>query len=452
MKLCPSSGSFNIKGLTMDKGEVTSMPSFLEKFFPTVYKYQEQNVAGTDQFCRFFSFELAMFISLLYVASFLASIAASNLTRVFGRRPSMLIGGTLFLAGAVSNVFAATDVTILLIGRVLLGFGVGFANQSAPLYLSEMAPCKHCGALNSCFQLCISIGILAAHHVNYAVKSHKNGWRISIGLAAVPALIFITGSLFLPETPHSLIERGRPEEARRILRTMRGIHDVDDEFKDLAAVGVESKNVKDPWINLMQRKYYPQLVFAVVIPYLNQISGMNLIMLYSPVIFKIIRLRNTSTSWLSYMSRAANFVFTILSMKSVDKVGRRWMFIQGGIQMFISLIIMISIVWKYGVDGNPIILFVTIFSYVGGFALSWGPLGWLVPSKILPLEIRSQGHSDNLCINMFCEFFFVQLFTDVLCSFKFLLFLLLPCSVLFMTLFRRPTSSGDQGRSSREDG
>lgn len=109
-------------------GGVTSMPSFLEKFFPDVYRKEVQNVGGTNQYCKFNSPKLTLFTSSLYLAALVASIFASGSTRAFGRRLSMLFGGSLFLAGAVLNGFAQ-NVKMLIGGRALLGFGIGFANQ-----------------------------------------------------------------------------------------------------------------------------------------------------------------------------------------------------------------------------------------------------------------------------------------------------------------------------------
>lgn len=124
--------------------------------------------------------------------------------------------------------------------------------QSVPVYLSEMAPAKLRGALNIGFQMAITIGILAAQLVNYGTAKIKGGygWRVSLALAAVPAIIMTVGSLFLPDTPNSLIERGHREKAKAMLQKIRGTEKVDEEFQDLIDASEASKLVQHPWKNI----------------------------------------------------------------------------------------------------------------------------------------------------------------------------------------------------------
>jgi len=210
-------------------GGVTSMDPFLEKFFPSVYRKMKAN-ADTNQYCKFDSQLLTTFTSSLYLAALVSSFFASTVTRVLGREWSMFGGGFTFLLGASINA-GARDVAMLIIGRILLGIGVGFGNQSVPVYLSEMAPARMRGMLNIGFQLMVTIGILAANLINYGTDKIKAGWgwRVSLGLAAVPALIITIGSIFLPDTPNSLIDRGKSDQARTMLRRIRGTEDIDEE-------------------------------------------------------------------------------------------------------------------------------------------------------------------------------------------------------------------------------
>lgn len=425
-------------------GGVTSMDSFLHKFFRKVYD-KKNNDKSTNQYCKFDSETLTMFTSSLYLAALLSSIVASTVTRKLGRKLSMLFGGVLFLAGALLNGFAK-KVWMLIVGRILLGFGIGFANQSVPLYLSEMAPYKYRGALNIGFQLSITVGILVANVLNYFFAKIKGGWgwRLSLGGAMVPALIITVGSLILPETPNSMIERGQTDEAKARLIRIRGIDNVDEEFNDLVVASEASRKVEHPWRNLLQRKYRPQLTMAIAIPFFQQFTGINVIMFYAPVLFQTIGFKSNASLMSAVITGIVNVVATMVSIYGVDKWGRRALFLEGGIQMLIcQVVVSICIGVKFGVNGDPghlpkwyaivVVLFICI--YVAGFAWSWGPLGWLVPSEIFPLEIRSAAQSVNVSVNMLFTFLVAQVFLNMLCHMKFGLFLFFGGFVVIMTIF-----------------
>nr|ADP37130.1 putative hexose transporter [Vitis vinifera] len=425
-------------------GGVTSMAPFLQKFFPSVYR-KEALDKSTNQYCKFDSETLTLFTSSLYLAALLSSLVAATVTRKFGRKLSMLFGGLLFCAGAIING-AAKAVWMLIVGRILLGFGIGFANQSVPLYLSEMAPYKYRGALNIGFQLSITIGILVANILNYFFAKIKGGWgwRLSLGGAVVPALIITVGSLVLPDTPNSMIERGQHEGAKTKLRRIRGVDDVEEEFNDLVVASEASKLVEHPWRNLFQRKYRPHLTMAILIPFFQQLTGINVIMFYAPVLFKTIGFADDASLMSAVITGGVNVLATIVSIYGVDKWGRRFLFLEGGTQMLICQIIVATCIGvKFGVDGEPgalpkwyaivVVLFICV--YVSGFAWSWGPLGWLVPSEIFPLEIRSAAQSVNVSVNMFFTFIIAQIFLNMLCHMKFGLFLFFAFFVVVMSFF-----------------
>ncbi|CAA7023454.1 unnamed protein product [Microthlaspi erraticum] len=423
-------------------GGVTSMDEFLTKFFPDVLREMQNKTRRETEYCKYDNELLTLFTSSLYLAALFSSFLASSITRLFGRKRSMTIGALAFLTGALLNGFA-TNLEMLIIGRLLLGLGVGFANQSVPLYLSEMAPANIRGALNICFQLAITIGILSANLVNYATVKLDNGigWRLSLGIAGVPAVIMLVGSCLLPETPNSILERGDKEEAKAMLQRIRGTMDVEHEFTDLCAATEVAKRVKRPWMNIFQDRYRPQLTFCTFIPFFQQLSGINVIMFYAPVLFKTIGFDAALIS--AVITGLVNFLATIVSIYSVDRFGRRALFFAGGAQMMLTQIAVGSMLgWKFGLKGegelsriDADIILALICLYVAGFAWSWGPLGWLVPSEICPLEVRSAGQSLNVSVNMFFTFIIGQFFLTMLCHVKFGLFYFFAVMVLIMTIF-----------------
>ncbi|KAJ4773289.1 Sugar transport protein 1 [Rhynchospora pubera] len=424
-------------------GGVTSMDSFLSKFFPSVDQLEEQGTSSS-QYCKFDSQLLTLFTSSLYLAALVSSSVAATVTRKYGRKCSMFLGGLTFLVGAVING-VASDVLMLILGRVLLGIGVGFTNQSVPLYLSEMAPAKHRGTLNIGFQLMVTIGILIANLINYGTAQITEGWgwRLSLGLAAVPALIITIGSLLLPETPNSLVERGKNDQAKRILVKIRGVADVHPEYEEIVAACDEARAIKHSWSNILKSKYRPQLIISSLIPLFQQLTGINVIMFYAPVVLKTIGFGINASLLTAVITGIINVGATVVSILLVDRAGRRPLFLWGGIGMFLCQVAVGALIYaQFGVSGAgtvikklaaPVLFFICV--YVAAFACSWGPLGWLVPSEIFPLEIRSAGQGITVSMNMLSTFAIGQTFLSMLCYMKFGLFYFFAVWVVIMTLF-----------------
>ncbi|XP_048552066.1 sugar transport protein MST3-like [Triticum urartu] len=317
--------------------------------------------------------------------------------------------------------------------------------QSVPVYLSEMAPAHLRGMLNIGFQLMVTIGILAAELINYGTNKIKggHGWRVSLALAAVPAVIITVGALFLPDTPNSLMERGHPEASRRMLRRIRGTDDIGDEYADLVAAREISKQVQHPWRNILMRKYRAQLTMAVLIPFFQQVSGINVINFYAPVLFETLGFKGDASLLSSVMTGGVLVLGSMVSMFTVDRLGRRKLFLQGGAQMLVSQIAVGTLIAvRFGTSGvgemprgyaAAVVLFICV--YVAGFVWSWGALGWLVPSEIFPLEIRSAGQSITVSVNMLFTFVIAQAFLTMLCHLKFGLFYFFAGWVVIMTAF-----------------
>ena len=422
-------------------GGVTSMDDFLSKFFPGVFRKKHSGDVHESHYCKYDDQGLQLFTSSLYLAALVATYFASYTTRKFGRKVTMLVAGVSFLVGSILNA-VAVNLAMLIVGRIMLGVGVGFANQAVPLYLSEMAPARFRGAFNIMFQMATTIGILAANVVNYATdKMHPNGWRLSLGLAAVPALMLILGGVFCYETPNSLIERGRNEQGREVLVKIRGTANVMVEYEDMIEASAIAHAIKNPFRNITKTRNRPQLVMAVLIPFFQQFTGINAIMFYVPVLFNTIGFGQKASLYSAVIVGAVNVVATVVSIIVVDKGGRRVLFLQGGLQMFLcQTIIGIILALKFTDSrmlstGEASGILTLMCFYVAAFAWSWGPLGWLVPSEIFPLETRSAGQSITVGMNMTFTFVIGQAFLSMLCSFEAGIFFFFAGWVLIMTLF-----------------
>ncbi|KAK7405892.1 hypothetical protein VNO78_07504 [Psophocarpus tetragonolobus] len=424
-------------------GGVTAMPPFLKKFFPTVYRKTVEEKGLDSNYCKYDNQGLQLFTSSLYLAGLTSTFFASYTTRKLGRRLTMLIAGFFFIAGVVFNA-AAQDLAMLIVGRILLGCGVGFANQAVPVFLSEIAPSRIRGALNILFQLNVTIGILFANLVNYGTNKIKGrwGWRLSLGLAGIPAVLLTVGALLVVDTPNSLIERGRLEEGKSVLKRIRGTDNIEPEFLELVEASRVAKEVKHPFRNLLKRRNRPQLVISIALQIFQQFTGINAIMFYAPVLFNTLGFGSDASLYSAVITGAVNVLSTIVSIYSVDKVGRRMLLLEAGVQMFLSqVVIAILLGIKVKDDSNDlskgfaVLVVIMVCTFVSSFAWSWGPLGWLIPSETFPLETRSAGQSVTVCVNLLFTFVIAQAFLSMLCHFKFGIFLFFSSWVLVMSVF-----------------
>ncbi|CAA7395460.1 unnamed protein product [Spirodela intermedia] len=418
-------------------GGVTSMDDFLEKFFPEVYVRKHR--AKEDNYCKYDNHTLQLFTSSLYLAALVSSFFASRMCTKLGRKPTMQAASLFFLVGVLLNAFAV-NIEMLIIGRILLGIGVGFANQvhlvdrssarsyyhksyfillllqAVPLFLSEIAPVKTRGALNILFQLDVTIGILVANIVNYYMsKKHPWGWRAALGFAGAPACILCFGSLLITETPTSLIERQKLEQGRAMLEKIRGVNKVDAEFQELVRASEQARQVKNPFRNLMKRSSRPQLVIAIVMQVFQQFTGINAIMFYAPVLFQTMGFKNDSSLLSSLIVGALNVACTVVSVALVDRLGRRALLLEA-CSLSLAVVLLICL-------------------FISGFAWSWGPLGWLIPSETFPLETRTAGYAFAVSSNMLFTFIIAQAFLSMMCHMRAGIFFFFAAWIVLMGLF-----------------
>ncbi|XP_065029235.1 sugar transport protein MST4-like [Musa acuminata AAA Group] len=420
-------------------GGVTSMDDFLEEFFPAVF--ERKHKAKEDNYCKFDNQNLQLFTSSLYLAALVASFVASKICTKHGRKLTMQAASIFFLVGVILNA-AAVNIAMLIIGRILLGVGVGFANQAVPLFLSEIAPVHVRGALNILFQLDVTIGIFVANIVNYLVSNiHPWGWRLALGLAGVPAMMLCLGSMVIAETPTSLIEREMLMEGLAMLKKIRGTDNVDAEYEEILHACEMARQVKQPFKNLMKRSSRPQLVIAIVMQVFQQFTGINAIMFYAPVLFQTIGFKNDASLLSAVITGIVNVLSTVVSVVLVDKVGRRFLLLEACGQMLITqvaiggiLLVNLKATNELG-HGVAVWVVVLVCLFVSSFAWSWGPLGWLIPSETFPLATRTAGYAFAVSSNMLFTFVIAQAFLSMMCHLRAGIFFFFGAWIVVMGLF-----------------
>ena len=201
----------------------THQPS--QRFFPSIADTVTAAESAPASWCRYDDHTLTLFTSSAFLAAAIATLCAGSIARSAGRRVTMVAAGLAFLVGILLTAGAA-HISMLILGRTLIGVGTGLANCAVPVYLSEIAPTNARGAINIAFQLATSGSILAAQLVNFWLLPGKHLWRVSVGIAAVPAAILALGALALDDSPSSLAARGESTAGRAALQRLRGA-DVD---------------------------------------------------------------------------------------------------------------------------------------------------------------------------------------------------------------------------------
>ncbi|KAI3497447.1 hypothetical protein L1887_40053 [Cichorium endivia] len=426
---------------TAVSGGVMMMRPFLNKFFPAILA--KMNDAKQDEYCRFNSHRLTAFISSTFIAGLVSSLLAGRVTSLIGRKLSLITSGILFLIGNGLEVFAQ-NVPMLIAGRLFVGFGVGFANQAAPVYITEMAPSKWRGALNTAFQFFVCFGSVLASIINFGA-SHSStnlGWQVALGCVSLPATILIIGAMFIPDTPSSLIQRDKLDEALTTLSRVRSTKaEAEAELKDLVSSTAARASSQNPYLKLMQMRYRPPLVLTLAIAGFQQLTGVGMVAYYAPVVMTTIGLETDESLFAAVVIGVVNLASVLMSTCVVDKIGRRLLFLGGGVQIIFSQVFIactLAIQSQTMIEGFPrnygMVVLVLMCLISSAFGWSWGPLTWLVPTEILPIEVRAAGTGISVATNLLITFILAQLSMAMLCYMKFGLFLFYGATTLLMTM------------------
>lgn len=331
---------------------------------------------------------LEVIVSGVLAGAALGALAGGRLGDLFGRRLLLIVTAIIFALGALLCAFAPSS-GILIAGRVIVGLGIGLSSSAVPVYISEVSPPATRGWTVSVFQLAITLGILLAYLVDYAF-ARIQGWRWMFGLAVVPAAIFVTGMLFLPESPRWLAKRGRHDEARKVLSRIRDAASAEAELRDIDR-SLEVAEEHGNWRDLLHPALRPALFLGIGLAIFQQVTGINTVIYYAPIIIQSAGISSASGAILATAGiGAVNVLMTIVSMWLIDRVGRRPLLLIGIAGMAVTLG---ALGWVFH-SASPSGLLswlavISMMSYVAFFAISLGPIFWLLIAEIYPLRVRS---------------------------------------------------------------
>lgn len=337
-------------------------------------------------------------VSSMMFGAAVGAVGSGWLNFRIGRKYSLMIGAILFVVGSLFSAFAP-DVEILILSRVLLGLAVGIASYTAPIYLSEIAPEKIRGSMISMYQLMITIGILAAYLSDTAF-SYTGAWRWMLGVITIPAILLLIGVFFLPDSPRWLAARGSDEKARRVLEKLR---DTSEQAKNELDEIRESLKVKQSgWALFINNKNFRRAVYlGVLLQVMQQFTGMNVIMYYAPKIFDLAGFASTSQQmWGTVIVGLVNVLATFIAIGLVDRWGRKPTLILGFIVMALGMGTL-GTMMNIGISSVFAQYFAVIMLliFIVGFAMSAGPLIWVLCSEIQPLKGRDFGITCSTATN-----------------------------------------------------
>ncbi len=332
-------------------------------------------------------------VSCMMVGAAIGAIVASFLTARIGRKKSLLAGAALFIIGSVGSGLAV-DVNMLIGFRLILGLSVGIASYTAPLYLAEMADKDSRGKVISGYQLMVTVGILAAFLSDTAF-SYSGSWRMMLTVIAIPAVVLIITVFSLPDSPRWLATKGRFLEASDVLNMLHG-----DETKaahELNEIRETLKVKQAGWHLFKTNKNVRRAVFlGVLLQAMQQFTGFNVIMYYSPKILSLGGFSSTEDQMIGTVINGLVFVLaTFIAVYTVDKSGRKPALKVGFGVMAVSMIVM-GVCMSLIEMGNPaqwvcyLSAIMTMF-FIAGFAMSAGPIVWVLCSEIQPLKSREFG-------------------------------------------------------------
>lgn len=331
-------------------------------------------------------------IASALIGCIIGGALAGFVSKSLGRKKGLIVSALAFSISAVGawkpealNFFGTLDVYSFVIYRIIGGIGVGLASMLSPMYIAEIAPANIRGKLVSWNQFAIIFGMLIIYFVNWFIARSgdeswliNDGWRWMFFSGIIPSLLFLFLLFFVPETPRFLVMKGRDEKALKVLRRISGEGNANSILKEIRGTLHETSA---PWLS-----YGFFVIFiGIMLSVFQQFVGINVVLYYAGNIFRNMGASTDSSLLQTIIVGIINLAFTVVAVLSVDRFGRKPLMILGALCMGISMLCL-GMTFYLGNAGLLALLF--MLTYTAGFAMSWGPVTWVLLSEIFPNSIR----------------------------------------------------------------
>ncbi len=388
------------------------------------------------------------FASIMLIGCIIGVFCSGWVSRNIGRKRTLILAALFFalftFLGSITH-----NVVVLFGTRFALGLAVGCASFVVPLYLSEIAPTKMRGGFIAMYQFMITVGIFLIFLSNSIIAAYLESWRLMLGIIAVPALVMFFGVIVIPKSPRWLMLKGKEDEAEKVLKSTRETdEEVAFELKEIRE-SIASEKKQSGWLMLRKSYFLKVLALGILLMLLQQFSGINSVIYYSGEIFKKAGFTNPNIG--TVVMGLINVFVTIIAIKYVDKWGRKPILYFGLTVMTIMLIIIgvLFRVQESGIELNSIFkstLLVACLVYVASFAVSLGPIMWIICAEIFPLEGRDFGVTATTAACWIGCTIVVQFSLSIMHSFggAVLFFVFAVCCILgfFLIKFFTPETKG----------
>lgn len=367
------------------------------------------------------SWDLADTVQGLLVSSVLIGAvigAATNgiLADLFGRKKIIMATAVIFILGSILCAFAP-NIYVLIISRIFVGFAVGIVNFVVPLYLSEISPKQLRGTLVSLYQWAITAGILFSYFINAVFAQAVYNWRWMLFAGVIPGLILFVGMCFMHDTPRWLISKNKDGEAKEVFKKIEPDIDVEQEIAEVKKTMQSEETSKSTKKFRFKKWMIMPFVVGIGIMFAQICTGINTIIYYAPTIFKNAGFEsNLSAIYATTGIGIINFLMTIVALYFTDRLGRKPLLYFGLSGVMLSLIALgcgFAFSDFFG-DNLKWVTVGSLVTYIICFAMSLGPIGWILVSEVFPLKIRGIAMSICTVSNFAFNFFVVSSFPILL--------------------------------------
>jgi sugar porter (SP) family MFS transporter len=377
---------------------IVALGGFLFGFDTAVISGVEQHI---QQLFQLSSFLHGFTISSALIGTVTGALISGRPADRYGRKPILFIIAALYVITAVGSALAG-NVSSFIIFRFLGGIGVGASSVVAPMYIAEISPARIRGRMTAMFQFNVISGILIAYVSNFLLReAGTEPWRWMLGVAGIPAFLFLVLLYIIPESPRFLIKIGKIAAARVILEKIEVIS-VEAEIEEIKQSVNKTEEKKQ---TLFSPLYIKPLSVAFLVAMFNQFSGINAILYYAPRIFELSGLTNSDSMFQSILIGVTNGIFTILGLTLIDRAGRKKLLIVGSVGMSVCLGLVAKTFYTQDFSGYGLLIYLLI--YIMFFAFSTGAVIWVLIAEIFPNSVRGKGQS----FGSFTHWFFAALIT-----------------------------------------